>query len=191
MKCLKLASPQARTRLIILCSRRGPCDLWRHYQRRKNDGRARVSIAERTGMEGLLYLHNPNDGAARVVDCQTEPARTLLTSCLTPPSPRLRLHVRDRQRLERAGVRLSDVPRLNPRSAGQLMGFPADYPWPDPALRCHCPYCCKGRPAARKSDACSAGRQIGNAVPRELGRFVGEVLLRAEATRFSAGRDGK
>ena len=91
--------------------------------------------------------------------------------------------------MQEANVTIAEVSRLEPSSAGQLMGFPADYPWPDPTLRCHCPYCCKGKSAPGKNDPSSAGRQIGNAVPRELGRFVGEVLLRTEVTRFSARQE--
>ena len=90
-----------------------------------------------------------------------------------------------------------------PVTAGQLMGFPKDFPWTPEPLRCVCPFCFKGAfvktpegqheirfktHADGSSEPTAAAKQIGNAVPLELGAFVGRLILRQFAARTQPQR---
>ena len=84
-------------------------------------------------------------------------------------------HLRDPS----TGQPIDNFELLTPSMAGQLAGFPEDFPWPSMDLRCRCPICWGGPATGPPPDFAvpPAGRMIGNCVPIELGQFAGAAIL--------------
>ena len=197
VECHKIGCPQARARVIIMATRIGQFSVedYYEYERVERFGGAISVIADRLPSIDFLWHHpiGPTDRA--VLDAKRRPARTLLTSCLKRPVKdvngqyKMFRYAVDAPPQKLVGGEWVDaVHFLTPATAGQLMGFPADFPWTPEPRRCACPFCFRGRFARGRGGAwevkfrpwepTAAAKQIGNAVPLELGSFVGRMVLR-------------
>ena len=158
------AAAQSRVRFIGIATRGPAPDIAAAYAAARQPSRS-----VRAAYGGDWHHHHPFAAKDQAVRSSDGPAGSQRSNCCEPVGFDEAANYKPKGWEAGRNVRV-----FTPLETAGLQGFGPERVWPAYAYYCPCGFCHR---AGSRYNMRAMGRQIGNAVPACLGRFVGNVLL--------------